>query len=236
MIQIVDVSGHNVSPNWAAIAAAGFTVAIVKSSEGVNSPDSKMVQHCAGARAAGLLVGTYHYLRVRHNAPQDARTQAQQYLQMWRAQNCDLVPVVDVESQGNEGRTSKEWGEAVLGWVDECRLQTGRAPCIYTSPGEWTTAGLTGLSGVSDCPLWLAQYASKASPPLPWTSYVMWQYTGSGTIAGVGPYDLSRSDDISPILMRPDDSLESKAASGIKMLAVLSVIGAAGYYIYNRVS
>ena len=234
MISIVDVSGHNASPDWAAIAAAGFTVAIVKSSEGVNSPDSKMAMHCAGARAAGLLIGTYHYLRVRHNAPQDARTQAQQALDLWRSQKCDLIPIVDVEGQGNAGCTPSEWAQAVLGWVDECRLQTGRQPCIYTSPGEWSGAGLTGLSAVADCPLWIAQYASSAHPPPPWTSYVMWQYTGSGTIAGAGPYDLSRSDDITPVLVGGSSSLKAKSATVI--LAALSMLGAAGYYIYNRLS
>jgi hypothetical protein len=62
----------------------------------------------------------------------------------------------------------------------------------------------------------------------------MWQYTGSGTIAGAGPYDLSRSDDITPVLVGGSSSLKAKSVTVI--LAALSILGAAGYYIYNRLS
>jgi lysozyme len=229
VINIVDVSSHNPQPDWNAIRAAGFSVAIVKASEGVNYRDSKTELYCPQARAAGMLVGTYHYLRVRHNAQQDARAQASQYLEIWRQQKCDLRPIVDVESIGNEGRSAAEWSEAVLGWVDQVRAETGMLPCIYTSPGEWQSAGLTSLSQVADCPLWLAQYASSAHPPPPWTQYAMWQYSGSGQIAGAGPYDLSRADSISPML-----AASASPKNLLKLTLALTILGAAGWFAIKK--
>ena len=43
--------------------------------------------------------------------------------------------------------------------------------------------------------LWIANYNNPPTPPLPvgWTKYFMWQYTDSGTIAGIkGNVDLSK--------------------------------------------
>ena len=203
MIQIVDVSSHNAPVNWAAVKAAGFAVAIAKASEGVNSPDSKMAKHCAGARAAGFWIGTYHYLRVRHCRPQDARQQMREYVAIWREQACALRPIIDVETAGNDLCAPDEWAQAVTDAVGELEAQTDVSPIIYTSPGEWLGAHLGGLSALRRCPLWLASYGSAAHAPAPWATFAAWQYTGSGTIAGAGPYDLSRAADLVPLLM-PD--------------------------------
>lgn len=203
MIQMLDVSAHNAPVNWAAVKLAGFTVAIVKASEGVSFRDSQVAAHCAGARAAGLWIGTYHYLRVRHGKPQDARQQMREYSDIWREQACALRPIIDVESGGNGQCTPDEWAQAVVDAVGELEAQTDASPIIYTSPGEWLGAHLGGLTALRRCPLWLASYGNAAHAPAPWSTFAAWQYTGSGTIAGAGPFDLSRAADLAPLLM-PD--------------------------------
>jgi lysozyme len=202
MIQIVDVSANNAQPDWKSILGAGYSVAIVKASEGVDYEDPKCKLYCAQARDAGFKIGTYHYLRIRHNREQDARTQARQYATIWMRESCDLRPIIDVESGGNQASTTAEWSDAVLSFVDAVESMVGFSPIIYTSPGEWSGAGLGGLKSLARCPLWLAAYtsASTVKPPEPWTQYAMWQYDGNGRIAGAGPYDLSRADDLRDLL------------------------------------
>ena len=202
MVKIIDVSGYQASPDWAAIAREGYAAAICKSGDGIGSPDRTLSSHVDGARAAGLAIGTYHYLRIRHQRAQDARAQAREACAAWLAQGCELRPVVDVESMGNEAASTPEWSEAVVDFVTEVEAQTGHTPVIYTSRGEWR---LTALTALGRCPLWLACYGGVATAPAPWHAYDAWQYTGTGTIAGVGPYDLSRASDegYARLLARP---------------------------------
>ena len=57
----IDVSENNGLINWQAVAAAGIEFAIVRSSYGLHSKDEMFEQNVAGAKAAGLKVGAYHY-------------------------------------------------------------------------------------------------------------------------------------------------------------------------------
>lgn len=61
MIKGVDISHHNGVVDWTAVAAAGIEFAIIRSSYGLQSRDGMFVQNVAGAKAAGLKVGAYHY-------------------------------------------------------------------------------------------------------------------------------------------------------------------------------
>lgn len=200
MIHTVDVSGWNAPLDWSRVVAAGISIAWVKATDGLGSPDARWSQHSSQAAAAGLTVGSYHYLRIRHGRPQDARQQVREYIARWR-QYWQLRPVLDVESGGNEAATSAEWSRAVLDAVDECEQQVGVSPVIYTSRGEWEGRQLGALTSLDRCPLWLACYGSTATVPRPWVAYALWQWTGDGEIDGLsGRFDLSRGEDVGPLV------------------------------------
>lgn len=61
MIKGIDVSRHNGVIDWQSVAAAGIEFAIVRCSYGLQSKDEMFAQNIAGAKAAGLKVGAYHY-------------------------------------------------------------------------------------------------------------------------------------------------------------------------------
>jgi len=196
VLNTVDVSGWNAPLDWSRVAAAGISVAWVKATDGVGSPDPRYEQHARGAADAGLIVGSYHYLRIRHGRPQDARAQVREYLSRWHAY-WHLRPVLDVESGGNEAATSDEWSRAVCDAVAEVEQLVGVSPVIYTSRGEWEGRGLGSLTSLNRCPLWLACYGATATVPRPWGEYALWQYTGDGVILGVpGVFDLSRGESL----------------------------------------
>ena len=200
MIQTVDVSGWNAPLPWEAVRRAGYSIAWCKATDGIGSPDARYQLHTTQAAAAGLMVGSYHYLRIRHGRAQDARAQVREYLARWRS-HWQLRPVLDVESGGNEAATSAEWAQAVLDAVDECQRSVGVSPIIYTSRGEWEGRGLWALGSLDRCPLWLACYGATAVVPRPWSGYALWQWTGDGHVDGVaGTLDLSRGDSVEPLL------------------------------------
>lgn len=200
MISTIDVSGWNAPLDWSKVAAAGISIAWVKATDGLGSPDARWALHSDKAASAGLQVGSYHYLRIRHDRPQDARQQVREYVSRWR-QYWQLRPVLDVESGGNEAATGAEWSRAVLDAVDEVEQQAGVSPIVYTSRGEWEGRGLWSLGSLARCPLWLACYGSTAVVPKPWAGYALWQWTGDGEIPGIsGKFDLSRGEDVAPLL------------------------------------
>lgn len=61
MIKGIDVSYHNGEVDWKEVAVAGMEFAMIRSSYGMQSKDNMFDQNVAGAKAAGLKVGAYHY-------------------------------------------------------------------------------------------------------------------------------------------------------------------------------
>jgi lysozyme len=73
--------------------------------------------------------------------------------------------------------------------------QTGRYPVLYG--GAWLKEQLNGKPDavLSKCPLWIAQYAAKATLPPGWKRYALWQYTDGESgpdphvVSGIGKCD-----------------------------------------------
>jgi GH25 family lysozyme M1 (1,4-beta-N-acetylmuramidase) len=233
-IDLIDLSSNNGHVDFPTVRAAGVQAMIHKATEGVGSLDSQCLTRCAQAKAAGLKVGVYHYLRVRHGRAQDAAEQASEYLAVWKQVSPDLLPCVDVESMYNTvnasagAATAAECQEAVMQFVQAIVAATNLAPIIYTSNGEWTSMGLTGLP-VGSSPLWEAGYGSSATPPSPWTSKAAWQFSGSGQCPGVtGACDLTQCDNLAALLV------PSKNIALLGLLAGLSLIAALAYYVASK--
>jgi GH25 family lysozyme M1 (1,4-beta-N-acetylmuramidase) len=198
MIELVDVSGFQPSAlGYRAIAQAGIVGAMVKLTDGRSSPDSLAAQHVAGFKIAGIRAGGYHYLLVRKGA-QDAMDQAREFCARYVALGCDLVPGLDCEDAENAGTTPEEWLVAIRDFVMIVEGQLLMCPLIYSYPSFWRGLGptLADAVDIGHCPSWWAEYGPVPHPAPPWTADfpALWQYTGSGTVAGVpGKVDRSRS-------------------------------------------
>lgn len=186
-VEGIDVSSHQGTIDWEKVRAAGIEFAYVKATEGVGFRDKKALDNARGAMAAGIEVGSYHYLRVR-SGKQDASEQALHYLGVFQELGCTLLPALDVETQGNEGKTYAEYLEACREFIEVVESEIGRPPFLYTYPGFWANSSvLTGATDLARCPLWIAHYTKKAPTiPKPWTRATMWQYAaGAGVIGKV---------------------------------------------------
>src|SRR4051812_10316990 len=58
-----DVSHFQPNINWTSVKNGGYDFAFVKATEGVDFVDSTFTSYIAGANAAGLYVGPYHFAR-----------------------------------------------------------------------------------------------------------------------------------------------------------------------------
>jgi lysozyme len=79
--------------DWHAVVDAGYTFAIVKATQGTTYANNWLARDLDDARAAGLLVGAYHF----YEAGQDAGVQAKHFVGMLMGQQLELGVWLDWE-------------------------------------------------------------------------------------------------------------------------------------------
>jgi lysozyme len=187
-VRAIDVSSAQGEINWPEVARSGIRNAWLKATEGVAFTDSRFMQNAEGARRAGIRVGGYHYLRIRKGA-QDGAAQAHDFCNAIQAAGVtERRPMVDVETMSNEGSTALQVTGALASFIGVVLARMHVLPIIYTSPGEWTSFGMTHAYEFAACPLWLAQWRAAAPrPPSPWSDrdLVLWQYDNTGRVPGI---------------------------------------------------
>ena len=184
----IDVSSHNPGIDWQAVAASGVEFAFIKATQGNGYRNPEYPAQWAGAKAAGILRGAYHFFRW----DTDPLAQATYFLQAVSGDLGELPLTVDVENTGDGAGNGPKDPAKVRVFVDAIRVATGKAPIIYTYTSMWRDT-LGNPTTFTDCLLWLAAYQSK--PPAPvggWPVVTFWQFTSTGTVAGVpGQIDMN---------------------------------------------
>ncbi|MBS1120418.1 MAG: Lyzozyme (1,4-beta-N-acetylmuramidase) [Deltaproteobacteria bacterium] len=184
----IDVSKYQGTIDWAAVKNDGVEFAFVRVSDGLTFIDAKFDANWTGSRAQGVLHGAYQFFRPE----QDPIAQADLLLsRMGPLQVDDLPPVIDVEADG--GLPPDQVAASVRIWVEHVTAAIGRAPIIYTGFYFWRSH--VGTEDFTSSPLWHAQYSSAECPTIapPWTDWAFWQYTSSGSVAGItGNVDTNR--------------------------------------------
>jgi GH25 family lysozyme M1 (1,4-beta-N-acetylmuramidase) len=209
MLRLVDVSEFTSHPDWQAIAAAGVIGAYVKGYGGNDGPNRYAEEQIAGARAAGLKVGVYHFAFV---LPSDVgkpgRTPTEQVDALWQAVGAlgpfDLPPMLDLEWPPPAewpkwlvtSAIAAQWIAAALADMD---ARFGRQSGIYTAPGWWQALrGAGQLDAFARRPLWLADWlpawtqtwplddTTVPTPPPPWAGgdVTLWQSTPQLSLGG----------------------------------------------------
>src|SRR5215213_2379683 len=113
----IDVSHWQGAIDWQKVRTAGKKFALLKATEGTSFADPKFANYRAGARAAGIVIGAYHYARPDSTAG-DAVTEARWMVsQIAPLATDDLRPALDLESTGGLSATAlTRW---VLDWTNE---------------------------------------------------------------------------------------------------------------------
>jgi lysozyme len=208
----LDVSHWNRVRSWPRVAAAGYGFAFVKATDGARRTDPAYARYRAGASAAGLRVGAYHFARPggRSRAARlaDARAEAAHYAAIARPRPGELLPVLDLEETGGLGPAALiSWTSA---WLREVERRLYVTPVIYTSAHFWRVAmDNTTVFGEISHGLWLARWTRAPVPVVPgfnWAGFgwTFWQWTSCGHVAGIGGcVDLDRFNgtDLSSVLV-----------------------------------
>ncbi len=185
-VEGIDVSRFQGPINWAGVKSAGKKFAIIQAGRGT-SPDPQFAANWAGAKANGIIRGTY--LRFFPDQSLDAQANilinANATLQVG-----DLPPMLDVEDRG--GTTPDRLATLVGQLIAKVKAGTGRDPIIYTGYFFWKD--FVKSTAFGKYPLVIANYSSSC-PPIPagWSKWTIHQYTSSGHVTGItGNVDLDR--------------------------------------------
>lgn len=177
---VIDLSHHNQISSFDQVKNAGILGVILKATQGTTYTDPTFADHRAGALAAGLHVGAYHF-----GTGGDPVGQAELLLSV---AGKDGLLVLDFESNSQGQSMSLLEAEQFVQYIQQA---TGRYPGLYsgyTIKQALANANITDASQtvLSQCWLWISQYASMPVLPKVWGRWTLWQYTDGAQ--GPGPY------------------------------------------------
>lgn len=190
-VQGIDVSHWQGGINWTSVRNAGIQFAWIKATEGTGYKDDRFNTNYPAAYHAGVIRGAYHFARPDISS---GATQANYFVNnggAWSRDNLTLPGVLDIEHNPYGamcyGRTTTQMRNWINDFYTTYKSRTGRDVVIYTTASWWNTCtgNWTGMSAKS--PLWVAHWTSASSPTIPsgFPTWTVWQYTSTGSVAGV---------------------------------------------------
>lgn len=184
----IDVSFYQGEIDWPAVAADGVEFAMIRLGyrgylDGTLQMDSRFEENIRGALEAGLEVGVYFFSQA--ITPQEAEEEASFVLEAIRGYDVTYPVAFDWEfvTPGKEARTDEMDGQTLTQCAQAfCQTvaQAGYSPLVYFNQdlGYLTY----DLSQLAECSYWLAEY--DGTPDF-YYGFSLWQYTHSGTVAGI---------------------------------------------------
>jgi len=188
----VDVYSGDGAIDWKAAAGAGIEFAYIKASQGNYFSDDRFATNWAQTKANGVLRGAYHF----YDPNVDGTVQADYFLNiLGPITPGDLPPMIDVECpDGDKNCLGGASGAASAATISKSlhdliarvESKTGKKPVIYTF-GAYFSSNNVPTTGLSDLPLYIAYPTTGDcfNVPDPWTSAAFWQWSWTGTVAGI---------------------------------------------------
>ena len=192
---VIDVSTYNGDINWSQVKASGIDYAIIRVGyRGYETArlvkDKRFDTNMRNAIAAGVKVGAYIVTQAVNT--NEAVEEASFIISACSGYGVSLPLAIDVESAGNGSgrgdRISTAERTAVINAFVQTVRGAGYQAMVYANK-DWMTNRINAGGLVAGSTVWLAQYRSSCTYG---GSYQMWQFTDSGSIAGIsGHVDMS---------------------------------------------
>ena len=192
----IDVSRFQGEIDWEQVADAGIDYAIIRvglrgSTEGKLLEDDNFVYNIENAIANGIDVGVYFYSQA--ITDEEALEEAQFVLDLIEPYDLAYPVVLDVESaDSTSARTnglSQDQYTSIAKLFCETVEGAGYKAVIYGNVKSFTL--LLNANELTSYDTWIAYYGTPLYYPY---EFGMWQYSSSGTVAGIdGDVDLNIS-------------------------------------------
>ena len=189
----IDVSTWNGNINWSQVKNSGVSYVIIRtgfrgSTQGALVEDNKFRQNIKGALDAGLKVGVYFFTQAINEV--EAVEEASMVLSQIKGYQITYPVFIDVEDSGGraDGLDAGTRTKVINAFCQTIQNGGYRAG-IYANK-TWFNQKMN-ISALSGYKIWLAQYNTQVTYG---GRYDMWQYSSTGTVAGIsGKVDMNLS-------------------------------------------
>lgn len=177
MLKGIDVYNGSGAINWPQVKAAGYSFAMIKSSEGHTLADASMARNLAGAAKAGLHTGVYHWIHAETVA--EAVQEADFFLKLIRGCKMAYPVALDIEQSTILRLSKQQLTNVILAWCQRVQ-QAGYYVILYVNLNvlrnhlEWNR--------IKQYDIWLAQYNKTMTKEFP---VAIWQHSETGRVPGV---------------------------------------------------
>ncbi len=180
----IDVSRYQGTIDWEQVAMDNISYAYLKATEGTSLVDVTYRRNIKEARKYGISVGSYHFYRSNISVDEQFNNLTSTVLK----EEQDLVPMIDVEVRGSV--SEEKFISDLREFIERVTKHYGKKPLLYTFHNFYNKHLVNQFPGYH----WMiARYRSDSPTLNDGTDYIMWQYTASGSVAGVrGNVDRSR--------------------------------------------
>lgn len=176
MLKGIDVSHYQNDRgpiDWRKLADQGYTFAMIKLTEGQSYIDPEHAKNIAGAKAAGLSVGGYHFARFQTALA--AKEEADHFRSVAIHFDLDYV-ILDIEHPEAAGNLTYE-ASVFMDAISDLGQ-----PLLYSYPA-WIRSHFS--EEITKYPLWIAHYGVKEPDIHPWTEWQVWQHSSTAKVDGV---------------------------------------------------
>ena len=182
---ILDISKYQGNIDFNKVKQAGVEGVIIKTTRGKVSADPMFAHNVAGALAAGLKIGYYHFAEPHiNNSEADAKTQASWFVANIKKGVANTLPIaLDIEE--NKENLSKA---QLLQWINTFLsqlAQLGYTDYMIYSYTPFLDSNLPQIHGLGGIKLWVAAYSTHYHTPHGWEKPYLWQYSSTGKITGI---------------------------------------------------
>lgn len=167
-----DLSSNNTTAQFETALTSSFM--IVKATQGTGYTFTGRDAWIAKARAAGVLVGHYHFAWP---PTSDPVAQARYFVSAAKPQPGEIL-ALDLEANSWTADDAKAAGPFALAFRDEVRNLTGATPWFYTN-ASFGAAVAKATPAVTSMPLWKAYYQSTPGDLMGWPAVTCWQKTST---------------------------------------------------------
>ena len=186
----IDTSVWQGDIDWPTARDNGVNFAFLKATEGGDLVDPAFARNWRAAAAAGVPRGAYHFFY--HCRP--ASEQARWFIAHVPKVPGALPPVLDIEWTPQsptcpDKRPAAEVQAEARVFLRAITAHYGQRPILYTTVDFYEENRLWQVSGVD---FWLRSTAAHPSDVYPGQHWLIWQYSGTGTVPGIrGEVDLN---------------------------------------------
>ncbi len=196
----IDVSRYQGSIDWPTVGTTGVSFVYIKATQGDSYVDPTYRTNLEGARAAGVLAGSYHYFTMRSSA----HAQFEHIRHTVVKDEQQLVPMIDVEVKVDPDdaaalQATRDSVQVLLNLVEQ---HYGKKPVVY---GTQRSYGVICSDKFLGYPAYIGLYNNHTVPPKikgpASVHYYIWQYSEHGRLQGI-------PNEVDLCHLHPDASLD----------------------------